>query len=185
MERILAVATELISESGSDCMKMSEVADRTGISIGSLYQYFPDKRAIIAALADRYHEASRACIGEKLAEVATVEEFRRAFGELVDVYYELFLQKPAMRDIWSGTQSDKALLQIELLNSREDARLVAGVLGRLMPETEAAARAATAFLVMSLGEATMRLAISVQPEEARILVETYKRMALSELLADS
>jgi hypothetical protein len=37
---------------------------------------------------------------------------------------------------------------------------------------------------MSLGEATMRLAISVGPEEGRALVAAYKRMVLRELLAD-
>ncbi|WP_346772385.1 TetR/AcrR family transcriptional regulator [Chelativorans sp. AA-79] len=160
---------------------MSEVAERSGISIGSLYQYFPDKRAIIAALADRYHETSRACIGEALSEVETLDEFRQAFAELIEIYFRLFLGEPAMRDVWSGTQADKTLLDIELLNSRENGDLVADTLARLMPAADKKALATRAFLVMSLGEATMRLAISVTPEEGRLIVETYKRMALKEL----
>ena len=160
---------------------MSEVAERSCISIGSLYQYFPDKRSIIAALADRYHAASRACIGEKLSDVQTLDQFRDVFSELIDIYYQLFLDQPAMRDVWSGTQADKVLLDVELHNSRENADLVAGTLARLMPAADKAAFAARAFLVMSLGEATMRLAISVAPEEGRLIVDTYRRMALQEL----
>ena len=181
MERILGVATELIAARGSDSMRMSEVAERSGISIGSLYQYFPEKRAIIAALADRYHAASRACIGEKLSEVRTLDQFRDAFSELIDIYYQLFLDEPAIRDVWSGTQADKVLLDVELHNSRENADLLAGTLARLMPSSDKAALASRTFLVMSLGEATMRLAISVAPEEGRLIVDTYRRMALQEL----
>ncbi|MCT7377932.1 TetR/AcrR family transcriptional regulator [Chelativorans salis] len=181
MERILSVATELIAATGSDAMRMSEVAERSGISIGSLYQYFPDKRAIIAALAERYHETSRACISEDLADVQTLGQFRDAFSALIETYYQLFLEQPAMRDVWSGTQADKTLLDIELLNSRENGDLVASTLAKLMPAADEAALATKAFLVMSLGEATMRLAISVTPEEGRLIVETYKRMALKEL----
>ena len=36
VERMLAAATELIEEGGSDSMKMSEVAERAGVPIGSL-----------------------------------------------------------------------------------------------------------------------------------------------------
>src|SRR5882757_8378135 len=59
LERILGVASELIAAKGSDAIKMGEVAEMAKISIGSLYQYFPDKSAIIRALAERINAASR------------------------------------------------------------------------------------------------------------------------------
>src|SRR5437868_13385994 len=62
LERILSAARMLMSEKGSDQVKMSEVAELAGIGIGSLYQYFPDKSAIIRTLAERYHAESRKCI---------------------------------------------------------------------------------------------------------------------------
>jgi 23S rRNA U2552 (ribose-2'-O)-methylase RlmE/FtsJ len=100
---------------------------------------------------------------------------------LIETYYQLYLENPAMRDVWSGTQADKALLDIELINSRENGDLVASTLARLIPTADEAALATKAFLVMSLGEAAMRLAISVAPEEGRLIVETFKRMAVQEL----
>ncbi|TKB29290.1 MAG: helix-turn-helix transcriptional regulator, partial [Mesorhizobium sp.] len=38
VERMLAAAAALIAEQGSDAMRMGEVAERAGVSIGSLYQ---------------------------------------------------------------------------------------------------------------------------------------------------
>ena len=67
VERMLAAASALIAEGGSDAMRMSEVAERAGVPIGSLYQFFPDKGAIVRTLAERYNALGRACIEEGLA----------------------------------------------------------------------------------------------------------------------
>jgi len=181
VERILAVATELIAARGSDALRMAEVAAKAEISIGSLYQYFPDKAAIIRALAERYSAEGRACIEEGLREVRDAAGLRRAFGALVDTYYGLFLAEPVMRDIWSGLQADKGLREIDLEDSRINGRVLADVLARIDPEADRADLFTRAFLVMQLGEATMRLAVSVGRDEGDALVEAYKRMALREL----
>jgi len=181
VEKILTCASNLIAESGSDAMRMNEVARLSGISIGSLYQYFPDKAAIIQTLAERYNALGRDCIEAGLAHVSTVDELCDAFAALVDEYYQMFLAEPVMRDIWSGTQADKALREIELRNSREMASDLVNALTRVQPALSAEELAATAFLILHLGEATMRLAISVEREEGDALVAAYKRMALAEL----
>jgi len=181
VENILGCAVELIAKSGSDAMRMNEVARLCGISIGSLYQYFPDKGAIIQTLAERYNAQGKDCIEAGLAHVSTTEELCDAFGALIDEYYELFLAEPVMCDIWSGTQVDQALREIELASSRENGAELVKVLMRLGSAMEEDDLAAAAFLVMHLGEATMRLAISVSPDEGERLVTAYKRIALTEL----
>lgn len=183
VERILAVATELIAAQGSDALRMAEVAAKAGISIGSLYQYFPDKAAIIRTLAERINAEGRACIEEGLRDVRDAAGLREAFGRLIDTYYGLFLAEPVMRDIWSGLQADKALREIDLEDSRINGRVLAEVLARIDPNADRAGQFTRAFLVMQLGEATMRLAISVGRDEGDALVEVYKRMALRELAA--
>jgi AcrR family transcriptional regulator len=182
VERILGCATALIAERGSDQMKMSEVADMAEISIGSLYQYFPDKSAIIYALAERLSAASRVCIEAALLKVRDLEGLRDAFSGLVDQYYAIFLSEPVMRDIWSATQADKRLREIELAESRACGKLLADMLIPLKPGSDAAELATSAFLVWQLGEATMRLAISLGRDEGDAVVAAYKRMALHELL---
>jgi len=183
VERILAAASALIAQRGSDAMRMGEAAERAGVSIGSLYQYFPDKAAIIRQLAERYNAAGRACIAAALATPRSMKELRAAFMGLVDTYYALFLAEPVMRDIWSGTQADKALREIELADSRANGAILAGALARLRPAADRAALALSAFLIMQLGEATMRLAISVERAEGDALVVAFKRLVDRELAA--
>ena len=183
VERILAAASALIAEKGSDAMRMGEVAAKADVSIGSLYQYFPDKAAIILRLAERYNAEGRACIQAALATPRSMKELRAAFMGLVDTYYALFLAEPVMRDIWSGTQADKALREIELADSQANGAILAEALARLRPAADRAALATSAFLIMQLGEATMRLAISVKRAEGDALVAAYKRLVDRELAA--
>lgn len=181
VERLLAAAASLIAARGSDALRMSEVAAGAGVSIGSLYQYFPDKGAIIRTLAERYNAQGRACIAEALAPVRDKAGLRRAFSGLVDTYYALFLAEPVMRDIWSGLQADKALQAIDREDSRVNGAVLAAAMARAQPRADRGALEDTAFLVMQLGEATMRLAVSVGRRQGAALVEGYKRMVLREI----
>ncbi len=52
-EEILDVARECFAEKGFNATTMVEVARRTGMSVGNLYNYFHGKAAIIESLADR------------------------------------------------------------------------------------------------------------------------------------
>ena len=184
VERMLAAASALIAEQGSDAMRMGEVAERAGVSIGSLYQFFPDKRAIVWALAERYTAESQACISATLKNVGDADGLRQAFSELLDIYYGLFLAEPVIRDVWSGTQADKALRALELADSRANAEFLVAVLKRLRPDANPVELETTALLVWQMGEAVMRLAISVDREEGDRLVAAYKRMALRELVGE-
>ncbi|MDZ4324244.1 MAG: TetR/AcrR family transcriptional regulator [Pseudomonas sp.] len=181
-ERILAAATQLTASKGSDQLRMSEIAECCGISIGSLYQYFPDKSSVIQTLAERYNAESRRCIEAALAAVEDAQGLSAAFSALLDEYYEIVLATPAMRDIWSGMQADKHLMALELQESRIAGGLLAEVMMRVYPGSDAGQVQASAFLIWHLGEATMRLAISCAPEEGRGLVEAFKRMALREII---
>ena len=184
VERLLDAAREVIREKGSDALRMAEVAERAGVSIGSLYQYFPDKTALIRVLADRFNADGRACIAEELAGVTDAASLRAAFRRLVGIYYGLFLEEPVIRDVWFATQADKALRAFELESSRVNGALLADAMARVAPKADRKALVRSAFLVMQLGEATMRTAVSVERAEGDALVETYLRMALAEIAPD-
>lgn len=184
-ERMLASAAEIIAEMGSHAMRMSDVAARAQVAIGSLYQYFPDKAAIIRVLAERSHAECRRCIVERLAGVETVEEFRVGFVELFDGYLNMFRAEPVMRDIWSALQAEKSLAAVEMGESRASGRVVADILARLRPDAERSELEESAFLVMYLGETAIRLASSQSEAEGRRTTRAYSRMALRELLDES
>jgi len=182
VERILVAAKELIARGGSDVMKMGELAEKAGVPIGSLYQFFPDKGSVVRTLAERYNEEGRACIREAIEPVRDEAAFSEAFKSLIDIYYGLFLAEPVMRDIWSGTQADKALQDIDLADARENGAIIAAALRHFQPQAEPEALFERAMLVMYLGTSTMRLAISVTRKQGDAMVESYKRLALRELL---
>ena len=181
VERILAAASELIARTGSDQVKMNEVAALAGISIGSLYQYFPEKSALIRTLAERYNAESRRCIEEALAGVSDLDALLAAYADLVDQYFQIVMAEPVMRDIWSGMQADKQLMSLQLAESRICGGFLATAMRKVHPKVDDPVLETAAFLIWELGEATVRLAISVAPEEGRALVETFKRLTLREI----
>lgn len=54
VDRIVAAARDVLVADGYDRLTTNRVADRAGISPGSLYQYFPDKSAIVEEVTARY-----------------------------------------------------------------------------------------------------------------------------------
>lgn len=182
MDKILTVATAMIGTRGSDQLKMGEVAEQAGISIGSLYQYFPDKSAIIRSLAERCSAESRRCIEDTLTPVQSLAELETAYGSLIDIYYDIYRAEPVMRDIWSGTQADKQLAALELAESRICGGMLADAMARAHGAPDSARYAACAFLIWQLGEATMRLAVSVEETEGAAIVAAFRQMTLREIL---
>jgi AcrR family transcriptional regulator len=54
VERILEAAARIFHEQGYAGATTNDIADEAGLSIGSLYQYFPNKDALLAALTKRH-----------------------------------------------------------------------------------------------------------------------------------
>jgi AcrR family transcriptional regulator len=69
-ERILEAAEGLFAEKGWDSLTTNAIAEAAGVSIGSLYRYFPDKAAVLRALASRAAEPLLARMDSLLAEEA-------------------------------------------------------------------------------------------------------------------
>ena len=63
---ILTATAHILTEEGYDKASTNRIAERAGISIGSLYQYFPNKASLIAALRDRHVSSMMAIIESKL-----------------------------------------------------------------------------------------------------------------------
>jgi AcrR family transcriptional regulator len=59
VEEILDAAEAVIAEVGVEAATTNAIAERAGASVGSFYHFFPNKEAIVRALALRYEEAMR------------------------------------------------------------------------------------------------------------------------------
>jgi AcrR family transcriptional regulator len=56
IEAILTATLQVLLTSGYPSLTTTRVASRAGVSVGTLYQYFPDKRSLVTALEVRYFE---------------------------------------------------------------------------------------------------------------------------------
>lgn len=181
LERILDAAAALMAEKGSEAFRMRDLVERTGIGFGSLYQYFPDKTAIIGTLAERCNTRGRDCVRRDLALVAGAADLHPALCRIVDGYYRMFTDEPAMRAIWQATQADRALQQLDAADGAYLAGLLAASLRRIAPASDPAALDALAQLTMTLIAAAVRHAITLPPAEARRVLALFKGMLPKEV----
>lgn len=70
VEAILTAAAHILTEDGYDNASTNRIAERAGISIGSLYQYFPNKEAIITALRECHVNEMMAIVESALNQSA-------------------------------------------------------------------------------------------------------------------
>lgn len=63
-DRILSVAGELLEEVGMERISTNMVADRAGVSAAALYRYFPNKYALVVALAENVSSITAAAIAD-------------------------------------------------------------------------------------------------------------------------
>lgn len=181
VERILAVATELIARNGSDALRMGEIVEKADVSFGSLYQYFPDKTAIIRVLAERFNEQGRQCVEDELVAIKSTSDLQAGLGRIIDGYYAMFLGEPVMRDIWHATQADKLLQQVDAEDTEWHSQAFLAVLRRLWPERDQVELARIARLTMQLVAAAVRYAISIERDEGDKAIALFKAMLPADL----
>ncbi|POF30484.1 TetR/AcrR family transcriptional regulator [Roseibium marinum] len=100
VDAIFEAAIQVLLSDGLPRLTTTRVAERAGVSVGTMYQYFPNKQALIYALSERYLEAlaekiehtCRAHRGAPLARMveALVDTYWRAKTERADVTRALY-----------------------------------------------------------------------------------------------
>src|SRR5215475_275666 len=78
-----ATARILVKE-GFDKASTNRIAEVAGVSVGSLYQYFPSKEALVLAVVERHQREIMQTVRDELAEVWT-QPFEKAVRKLVAV----------------------------------------------------------------------------------------------------
>ncbi|MBV8632807.1 MAG: TetR/AcrR family transcriptional regulator [Silvibacterium sp.] len=102
VDAVLDAAVRLMKREGFGSLTTNRIAEVAGVSIGSVYQYFPDKRAIFIALHERHVEQIDRIIGATLIEhaAASLDTLIHAIVEaMVDAHkgdpelYELLMHE--------------------------------------------------------------------------------------------
>jgi AcrR family transcriptional regulator len=85
VDAILESATQLLSRDGYAALSTNRIAELAGVSIGSLYQYFPGKQAVIAALARRLEYRALEIFAKTLDNLAEQPVGKIAHSLIVDL----------------------------------------------------------------------------------------------------
>lgn len=94
-EAIVDAAAQLFGQLGYAATTTNKVADLAGVSIGSLYQYFPDKDALLLALAERHlAEATEVLVEAFLAVQRDQPDLEGTLTQLIDAVVALHRRDP-------------------------------------------------------------------------------------------
>lgn len=102
VEAVLDAVVRVLKKHGVEGVTTNRIAEAAGVSIGSVYQYFPDKRAIFTALHDRHVDEISRLIDDRLVAHATapIEEFVRA---LIEALVEAHAADPEFHELMTTT----------------------------------------------------------------------------------
>src|ERR1700756_3303158 len=71
VEVLVEATARILVKEGFDRASTNRIAETAGVSIGSLYQYFPGKEALVAAVIDRHNDELMEIVSAALAQVAS------------------------------------------------------------------------------------------------------------------
>lgn len=71
VDAVLQAVERVLVREGADALTTNRIAEAAGVSIGSVYQYFPDKRSIFTALHQRHADQVREVIERTMAQHAS------------------------------------------------------------------------------------------------------------------
>lgn len=69
VDAILEATAQVLVQDGYDKTSTNRVAERAGVSVGSVYQYFPSKEALVGELVDRYSREIMELLIRELVEL--------------------------------------------------------------------------------------------------------------------
>jgi AcrR family transcriptional regulator len=88
VERILDAAARIFHEQGYAGATTNDVADEAGVSVGSLYQYFPNKDSLLVALTRRHIESTTSGLTHLLSRMSANAGFDTIIRQVVDFLVE-------------------------------------------------------------------------------------------------
>jgi AcrR family transcriptional regulator len=166
VDAILDATARVLCTTGYDRASTNRIAMAAGVSVGSLYQYFPSKEALVAALVERHTAQMTTLVKTKLAEVATAP-LGVACRTMIAAMFEAHAVDPRLH---------KVLIEA----------LVALFLEARKHELRRNKLAATAFVLCNVVEAVTHAAVlaELEPKRGREVAEELTDMVLRYLPAD-
>lgn len=98
VEAILTATARVLVNDGYDRASTNRIAKAAGVSVGSLYQYFPSKEALVAALVERHIDRCLSTMEASFTELAGSPPEQVARG-LIEVMVQIKSEDPALERV--------------------------------------------------------------------------------------
>ncbi|MGO4449894.1 TetR family transcriptional regulator [Phyllobacterium sp. TAF24] len=174
VDAILEATFSLIGEKGIDAVTMKEIATRIGSPISTLYQYFPNKSAILASLYQNYAVETRETILNAVRDFKNFDDMMNIIYDLLDRYYERVRNNPAIQDLLNAVVADKTLHHIDIADSRDNAEIIAKACAGIVQPEQSEMFDRAIFMIAHLNSSVARLSLGVDDDEAKRVLDDYK-----------
>lgn len=170
--RILVAAERSFADLGYDATTMEEVARASGSSIGSVYRFFPDKRALFTAVARRYEEAARAHFTGLIAGASPDMTVDELVDLALDGIWAFNEASPGLRAVWINGQWSNELLDLAGAMNEESASMIAALFGVRAPGLTPARRQVVARFIVDLVSCLLFVAARNPRSAPSVIAET-------------
>ena len=175
-DAILNAAKQLIAEKGSAQLKIQEIAQLAKVTPASIYQYFPSKNAITLALAQHTFDHAFDSLSDSLPKAETLEQACHMLQGLIESHYQIYLNDPAMLDIWVSISADKSLQDLDLADSRRQAEVIFESIKSFFEPVLWHKLYQVSFLLSHMVGSAIRMSLQVPTEEGRGLMDSFKSL---------
>jgi AcrR family transcriptional regulator len=166
VDAILDATARVLCTTGYDRASTNRVALAAGVSVGSLYQYFPSKEALVAALVERHVAQMTRLVKAKLGEVATAP-LPVAVRTMIDAMFDAHGIDPRLHKVLIEQVPRVGRLAQVVGLEREVEALVAAFLEARRHELRRTRLPAVAFVLCSVVEAVTHAAVLAELESGR------------------
>jgi AcrR family transcriptional regulator len=174
---ILSAARELIAEGGLASLKMGLLAERAGVPIGTIYQFFPDKDAVIGCIFANQMEDALQAVYQACHPDGELEAPAAAATSILTAKYTEWRTDPVMAEIWSIAQANRALRGLTRAATRATAEIkTQALLPFLRPDVSEARLRRVLFMVSDLYDAAIYAALDFSEDEAAGFMDEYAAM---------
>ena len=187
VDALLEATARILVKEGYDRAGTNRIAEVAGVSIGSLYQYFPSKEALVAAVIDRHTQEVSEVTRNALVKVAG-RPIEVAAREFVSVAIDAHRVNPKLHGVLAEQIPRVGRLENIEANVRDGYALVRGYLEAHREEIDVADLDLAAFVVVTVVEALTHAAVLRRPDiltddKARRFVDDVTRMLVRYLRA--
>lgn len=170
-DRVLAVAGELIAERGNDGVSMREIADAASLPISTVYQYFPDKNAILWTLFSAHFDKLEQAWLSELEQITSYEALVESSLILFDAFVDLCRLEPTFSKLWRSIQANAVLAELDQALNQRIADALSNKLTQLGFEGDRDQTWTSVYLMASLSSSALQLAFDDEARCEAILEE--------------